>query len=135
MAGELARTTGDTSTAESFGTRYESGTAQYDEAEQRTASPMDTEIAEVLAGGGTLSDAQIKFSVRAKPAYPDLFTLRMGARASRPRKVEAPVLAVRWRSEAGPPHSRFMMPPGAPPRGGVRMAVNVTIAPTEIFTP
>ncbi len=62
MASDVAKMTGGTVAARFAGTTYEGGTPQYDEPNLRTElMPMDIEIAEVLAAGGTLNDTQIKF--------------------------------------------------------------------------
>jgi len=59
--GAEARINGKTDAAHMPGTLPESGTARYDHEEQHTGSPMDNEITELLAAGGTLSDQQIKY--------------------------------------------------------------------------
>ena len=79
---------GSAAGAGSRGTEYNVGTAPSSEAYQRTASPMDTEIAEVLAGGGTLSDAQIKFLHLERGWSPNRIALSGGLRGQKQARLE-----------------------------------------------
>lgn len=85
--------------AGSHGTGYNVGTAPSSEAYQRTASPMDTEIAEVLAAGGTLSDAQIKFLHLERGWSPNRIALSGGLRGQKQARLERIYAALGLRRE------------------------------------
>lgn len=60
---------------------------------------MDTEIAEVLAGGGTLSDAQIKFLHLERGWSPNRIALSGGLRGQKQARLERIYAALGLRRE------------------------------------
>lgn len=99
MAGETAKIASGTATAQSAGTRYEAGIAQYHEPSQRTDSPMDAEIAAVLTVGGTLNDEQIKFLHLERGWSLNRIALSGGLRGQKQARLERIYAALGLRRE------------------------------------
>ena len=78
----------------SVGTRYGSGTAPYERPDQRTTTPMDKAIADVLAEGSTLTDNQIKFLHRERGWSPNRIALSGGLRGQKQARLERIALAL-----------------------------------------
>ena len=85
--------------AESRSTGYNVGTGQPDATYERTISPMDAEIAEVLAAGGTLNDAQIKFLHVERGWSPNRIALSGGLRGQKQARLERISAALGLRRE------------------------------------
>jgi hypothetical protein len=86
--GVEARISGKTDAAHMPGTLTENGTARYDQEDRHTDSPMDSEIAEILGAGGTLSDAQIKFLHLERGWSPNRIALSGGLRGQKQARLE-----------------------------------------------
>ncbi|MEI8306021.1 MAG: hypothetical protein WCF99_03035 [Chloroflexales bacterium] len=78
----------------SVGTPSGCGTALYERSNQRTTTPMDKAIADVLAEGGTLTDDQIKFLHRERGWSPNRIALSGGLRGQKQVRLERIALAL-----------------------------------------
>ena len=85
--------------AESRSTGYNVGTGQPDAMYERTISPMEAEIAEVLAAGGTLNDAQIKFLHVERGWSPNRIARSGGLRGQKQARLERIYAALGLRRE------------------------------------